>query len=184
MASQPIVEPEFHQILLKGQPKALGAIQISLAFVQMFVGTVLVYTLNAYTSVTVYSFIFYWGAAFYLISGSVTVAAANKGTRGLVKGTLGTNLFSALIALCEVALVIIDLAHTYYFNYGPCFTSPCSLFQDTLLVIRLITLIHLVFITFLQFTMSITGFAFSIRSMKKKTPDIPPNTYQNPAFST
>ncbi|XP_073537816.1 membrane-spanning 4-domains subfamily A member 8-like [Phyllobates terribilis] len=168
-----IQTPPYHQTFFKGQPKALGAVQISLGFVQILVGTVLLYTFNAYTSVTAYSFIVYWGGAWYIISGSVMVAAADKTSRSLVKGTLATNVISSLIALCEVSLVIIDIAHTYYYRYGPCFTNPCSLFQDTILVIRLITLIHLILITFLQFSMSSSAVAFSILSLKQKTPTVP-----------
>ncbi|XP_069609063.1 membrane-spanning 4-domains subfamily A member 8-like isoform X1 [Ranitomeya imitator] len=168
-----IQAPPFHQTFFKGQPKALGAVQISLGLVQILVGTVLLYTFAAYTSITAYCFIVYWGGAWYIISGSVTVAAAEKTSRSLVKGTLGTNVISSLIALCEVSLVIVDLARTYYYRYGPCFPNPCSLFQNTILIIRLITLIHLLLITFLQFSMSASAVAFSIRSLKQKTPTVP-----------
>ncbi|XP_073417016.1 membrane-spanning 4-domains subfamily A member 4A-like [Dendrobates tinctorius] len=168
-----IQAPPFHQTFFKGQPKALGAVQISLGFVQILVGTVLLYTFTAYTSITATSFIVHWGGSWYIISGSVTVAAAEKTSRSLVKGTLGTNVISSLIALCEFSLVIIDLARPYYYRYGPCFSNPCSLFQDAILVIRLITLIHIVLITVLQFSMSASAVAFSIRSLKQKTPTAP-----------
>ncbi|CAJ0965361.1 unnamed protein product [Ranitomeya imitator] len=258
-----IQAPPFHQTFFKGQPKALGAVQISLGLVQILVGTVLLYTFAAYTSITAYCFIVYWGGAWatapaqayfvcpvkgrakycreqalglsdlsrclrnavlcsalnradkvrfcrsrsmktrrvrhlmkiggagpdqqrerpwYIISGSVTVAAAEKTSRSLVKGTLGTNVISSLIALCEVSLVIVDLARTYYYRYGPCFPNPCSLFQNTILIIRLITLIHLLLITFLQFSMSASAVAFSIRSLKQKTPTVPQVWYLSVAM--
>ncbi|XP_072002160.1 high affinity immunoglobulin epsilon receptor subunit beta-like [Engystomops pustulosus] len=168
--------PAFYETFLKGHPKAQGAIQIVLAFVQSFTGTVFLYTLTAYTSVTVQSFICYWGAAFYLISGSVTVAAANKCSRNLVKGALGMNVVSTLIAVSETALVIVDFSHKNYI-YGPCVTSPCSLFQDTILIIRLITIIHLLFIMCLQLSSCLVTCKFSVLSLKQRTPNIAQNSH-------
>ncbi|XP_056419553.1 membrane-spanning 4-domains subfamily A member 4A-like [Hyla sarda] len=181
-----VQSPPFYQMFLKGQPKALGAVQIALGFVHFLIGTVLLYTTNAYTSVVAYCYIAYWGGGFYIISGSLVVSVADKKTLGLVKGALAINLISGLISLAEFSLVIIDIVHPYYYYYGPCYTNPCTIFENTIFIIRLITLIHLVFIAALQVSMSTTAFAFGIRSLKQKTPDIPEvivvqNMYQIPA---
>lgn len=164
--------PPFYQMFLKGQPKALGAIQIPLGCVQFAVETIVLCTLSSFTSNVAWSFIGYWGGIFYIISGSLAVAAAAKASHCLIRGALATNAISAVVSILEIGLAISDLFLTYYNIYGPCYTQPCSLYQDAIYVIQVISNILLIFIAAFQFCVTVSLLVFSIRSLKEKSQNV------------
>lgn len=51
---------------------------------------------------------------------------------------------SALVSILEIGLAISDLFLTYYNIYGPCYTHPCSLYQDAIYVSTLSVLLILI----------------------------------------
>ncbi|KAM8971822.1 membrane-spanning 4-domains subfamily A member 3 [Sarcophilus harrisii] len=99
--------------MLKGDSKVLGALQIlsgSLIFaLGIFLG------LLHYASdfprksffITFYTGYPIWGAAFFIISGSICIVAEGKPTKNLVQGSFGMNVASATISLLGFIFLII-----------------------------------------------------------------------------
>lgn len=97
------------------ETQALGAIQILTGVLVLALGTILgtlQYLSNVrhaffYTFYTGYPF---WGAVFYISSGSISVAAGRKPTKTLVQNAFGINISSAAIALTGVIFLSLNLA--------------------------------------------------------------------------
>uniref|UniRef100_A0A8C5QNH2 Uncharacterized protein n=1 Tax=Leptobrachium leishanense TaxID=445787 RepID=A0A8C5QNH2_9ANUR len=124
--SQPLVVPAANnhhlqscQILKKGQAKALGATQLVLALLHISLGTVGIFV---DVFVSRYSGICFWGAIFYIISGSLSIAVENNPYHSLIKGFLTMNIFSCVVSTIALALFLTDASisgyRPYSYNYG------------------------------------------------------------------
>ncbi|XP_077310747.1 membrane-spanning 4-domains subfamily A member 8-like isoform X1 [Lithobates pipiens] len=108
----------FFQTFLKGKPKALGILVIVVAILEIGLGIALAFLV---VGATLLSGIPFWGPVFYIIAGSLTVAAQTKPNICLIKGSLSLNIFSSIFSMIAVILNIIDLAtlrcYIYTYNY-------------------------------------------------------------------
>ncbi|XP_058871452.1 membrane-spanning 4-domains subfamily A member 15-like [Acipenser ruthenus] len=94
------------QTFLRGQPKALGVVQIIIGIVSLLFGPVLV---NVYIFAGDIGLPF-WTGVWYIISGSLAVAAENIHRRDLVKACLGMNIISSIFAGVGFILYSVDLS--------------------------------------------------------------------------
>ncbi|XP_055962558.1 membrane-spanning 4-domains subfamily A member 3 [Sorex fumeus] len=108
---QPIDEPLKYQM----ETQALGAVQILTGVLVLALGAVL--GMLQYLSNLRHAFFFtfytgypFWGAVFYISSGSITVAAGSKPTKTLVQNAFGINISSATIALTGIVFLSLNLA--------------------------------------------------------------------------
>ncbi|KAK1153204.1 membrane-spanning 4-domains subfamily A member 4A-like [Acipenser oxyrinchus oxyrinchus] len=104
------------QTFLRGQPKVLGVVQIIIGIVSLLFGPVL---MNAYTFEGIIGLPF-WTGVWYIISGSLAVAAENTHRRDLVKACLGMNIVSSVFAgvgsiLYSISVSIVSF-HMHYLN--------------------------------------------------------------------
>ncbi|XP_058871450.1 membrane-spanning 4-domains subfamily A member 8-like isoform X2 [Acipenser ruthenus] len=124
------------QTFLRGQPKALGVVQIIIGIVSLLFSAVLV---NAYTFAGIIGLPF-WTGVWYIISGSLAVAAENTHRRDLVKACLGMNVVSSIFAgvgfiLYSVNLSIVTSGYYYSHSYS---TNPYVGILAVLLVLNIL----------------------------------------------
>ncbi|KAF4114091.1 hypothetical protein G5714_004314 [Onychostoma macrolepis] len=157
------------RIFLKGQPKALGTVQIMIGLMTLLLGIVS----------TVYggsNFVFigipYWGSTIYIIAGSLCIAAENSKLNSpssfcLVASSLGANIFSALTAGAALVLISLDLALGSFKTYQQLnhYHDYCG-YRDVTgqheILFKGISGVLLLF-TFLQFIISIRLLAFACK---------------------
>ncbi|KAK7130492.1 hypothetical protein R3I94_008710 [Phoxinus phoxinus] len=184
------------QPFLKGQPKALGTVQIMIGLWTVLLGIVsTVYP----DSIFVFSFIPYWGSLIYIIAGSLCIAAENRpnspSSLCLVKGSLGMNIFSALFAGTSFIILSFDMI------LGPSMHSFCTFVDCPRVDVKYRTLflgISGVLLTFtlLQFIISISlsAFACKVCCCSPQVSSVPqvitappcdfrPNHFQDPYYS-
>ncbi|KAM3912924.1 membrane-spanning 4-domains subfamily A member 15-like isoform 2-T3 [Leptodactylus fuscus] len=150
--------PSFQLIFLKGQPKSLGTIQITMAFAQVAFGIILVFTEGVYSfSLTAEIAINFWGAAIYIISGSLAIAAENTESRCLVSAALGWNIVSAVASALEFVILIVDVV----MNGGYSCDTPCV----TEWVVRETVFISLIIASVLELCVSISTSSFGCSSL-------------------
>ncbi|KAK3575387.1 hypothetical protein QTP86_025788 [Hemibagrus guttatus] len=102
------------QKFLKGEPKALGTVQIMIGLLTILFGIVLaVYP----GSISIFSGVVFWGSLFHIIAGSLAVAASNKLNPCLVKSAMVLNIFSTLSAAIGIIIFSLDVAFGRVHHY-------------------------------------------------------------------
>ncbi|XP_047669234.1 membrane-spanning 4-domains subfamily A member 4D-like isoform X1 [Tachysurus fulvidraco] len=95
---------------LKGEPKALGTVQIMIGLLTFLFGIVLA----TYTPIiSIYSGVIFWGPVFHIISGSLAVSASNKLNSCVffshAKAILILNIISTTFAGIIIHILFLDL---------------------------------------------------------------------------
>ncbi|XP_058871483.1 membrane-spanning 4-domains subfamily A member 4A-like [Acipenser ruthenus] len=120
------------QTFLRGQPKALGVVQIIIGIVSLLFGPVLM-NANMFAGIIGLPF---WTGVWYIISGSLAVAADNTHRRGLVKACLGMNVVSSVFAGVGSILYSISVSivsnHMDYLNRSADYYDQLSNHMDYL----------------------------------------------------
>ncbi|PNI45108.1 MS4A8 isoform 6, partial [Pan troglodytes] len=91
--------------------KTLGAIQIIIGLAHIGLGSIMATVLvGEYLSISFYGGFPFWGGLWFIISGSLSVAAENQPySYCLLSGSLGLNIVSAICSAVGVILFITDL---------------------------------------------------------------------------
>ncbi|XP_035252018.1 membrane-spanning 4-domains subfamily A member 4A-like isoform X3 [Anguilla anguilla] len=149
---------------LKGDPKALGTVQIMIGVLNILFGIVMAVHAD---SIGVYSGIVFWGALIYISSGALSVAANNKLNKCLVRGALGMNIISTITA--GIAIILFSLLIVIMMRYD-CYGIEKSFayYDDTRCALQTrsqgMTGVLLVF-SILEFIISICVSAFACRAV-------------------
>ncbi|XP_071387051.1 membrane-spanning 4-domains subfamily A member 4A-like [Centroberyx affinis] len=120
------------QTFEQGRPQVLGTVQIMIGLLAFLFGIVM--AVNA-ESLGVYSGVFVWGALFYVLAGSLTVAAGKSMSRCLVNGALGVSVVAAVASCTATILYSMDAAGVLlycscYGNYSCGFYDDCRRYMS------------------------------------------------------
>ncbi|XP_053354065.1 membrane-spanning 4-domains subfamily A member 8-like [Clarias gariepinus] len=108
------------QKFLKGEPKALGTVQIMIGLLTILFGIVM--AVHPWT-ISVYSGVVFWGSLLHIIAGSLAVAASNKLHACAVKAAMVLNIISLIAAGIAIIFFSLDLV------IGP-LSRPCFSHDD------------------------------------------------------
>ncbi|XP_053540009.1 membrane-spanning 4-domains subfamily A member 12 [Ictalurus punctatus] len=150
---------------LKGEPKALGTVQIMIGLLTILLGIVMaVYPQN----ISVYSGVMFWGSLLHITAGSLAVSASNKLNACVVKGAMVVNIFSTIAAGIAIIMLSLDLV------IGPyrfCLFNGCG--NDFIAVSRTSGIIGVLLVfSLLQFTISIAISAFTCKATCTNEPTL------------
>ncbi|XP_074087504.1 membrane-spanning 4-domains subfamily A member 4A-like [Macrotis lagotis] len=175
------------QKFLRGEPKVLGTIQIMIALMNFSLGMIIMFVpRDSYMrdSFLLYTGYIFWGSAFFIISGSLSIVAENRTTNTLIQSSLAMNIVSSVVAGLGIIFFVINLFDLIYFYcYHEDIYDDCLFSHFLLKGINLILLI----LTILEFILSLVVSGFGCKTsccaQSGVTVFMPPPPYvaENPA---
>ncbi|XP_048116942.1 membrane-spanning 4-domains subfamily A member 4A-like isoform X3 [Alosa alosa] len=174
--------PSFLGKFLKGEPTAMGTVQIMIGVVVFLFGIVTAFYASTVSS---HTGIMFWGAIIYIIAGSLTVRAVKMLNPCLVKASLGMNIFSTITAGLAIILHSFDfLVPMYPYSYdcyGDDYYDNCYMknaYKTRTLGIAGVTLV----LSVLEFIVSICVSAFACKATCTTTGQVMYISNQVPPF--
>ncbi|XP_058863782.1 membrane-spanning 4-domains subfamily A member 8-like [Acipenser ruthenus] len=167
---------------LKGEPRPLGTVQIIMGVINILFGAVLSRTLWSIAGILGAPF---WTGLFYIISGSLSVAADKTPKISLIKGTLAMNILSSIVAGVGIIIYLVDLAvcsryNSYaYHSYDSDTASPVLLNRTA----EGLKSVLLVFTT-LEFCVAVSLSGFGCKSVCHGSQDQTPLVVIQSAYNT
>ncbi|XP_069477433.1 membrane-spanning 4-domains subfamily A member 4D-like isoform X3 [Ambystoma mexicanum] len=158
--------PGFLQRFLKGEPKALGVVQIMIGIINIFLGGVLCAVV--YPPVAFMSGVVFWGGIVFIISGYLSISAEKKLTDCLVKGSLAMNVVSAVASGIEFIICITDLIiskYVYRIIYCPSSNYRKDCGQPDFLGMLTGVSVVLIILSLLEMGISIATSAFGCKAV-------------------
>ncbi|XP_053548274.1 uncharacterized protein LOC128640004 isoform X2 [Bombina bombina] len=117
----------------------------------------------------------------YLISGALSVAAEIKQSRCLVRGSLSINIISCIAALLEISLISADFNIN---RYSSCQSYGCWSSSYPIVNIRTVSLGFLLFVSLLQFSLSLSLAIFGCKSLNHESIREPQVCWINNNYNT
>ncbi|KAG5271314.1 hypothetical protein AALO_G00178350 [Alosa alosa] len=167
---------------LKGEPAALGTVQIMIGVVIFLFG--IVTTVSAST-ISSYSGIMFWGTIIYITAGSLTVRANKNLNPCLVKASMVMNIFSTITAGIGIIMHSLDLSiplYPYFHCYDVSFNYDCYMIEQIYWTRTLGIAGVMLVLSLLEFIVSICVSAFACKATCCTTTQV---LYQvPPSFTT
>ncbi|XP_052045703.1 membrane-spanning 4-domains subfamily A member 8 [Apodemus sylvaticus] len=136
-----VTELPAQRVLKKGQ--VLGAIQILIGLVHISLGSIMITNLYSnYVPISLYGGFPFWGGIWFIISGSLSVAAETQPNSScLLNGSVGLNIFSAVCSAVGIMLFITEICVSAGYVYPNDYPYQGNLGVSTSLAISSVLLI-------------------------------------------
>ncbi|XP_051002121.1 membrane-spanning 4-domains subfamily A member 4A-like [Acomys russatus] len=156
---------------LKGEPKVLGVVQLMIAFMNITIGIIMISVtvpFGGIPPVSVYIGYPIWGSLMFIISGSFSIAAAKRTTKGLVRSSLGLNITSAVSAFSGMIISSLSPGIYSFHLYSCTYRSSSESSSDSCFMANYILMgldVAVVIFSVLGFCICVSLSAFGCRAM-------------------